>query len=218
MLKEIQDLPQPLGMAVLWLSYALCVTAMLPGTPFNLGAGYLYGFGMGGCVALLGGLAGALGAFWLGRFLVREWATERMQSEKKFKALDKALQTNAFQVVFLMRLSPILPFPLLSYIFGVTQIDVNLYITGTLIGMIPSTFLETYLGQEMASLSEALHNPQPESTYWLILVSFATLFSLVFVSFLAHRALNSALSFEDNNHSDIFPKRPRLLLTTPQSL
>tara|TARA_R110002050_G_scaffold110739_4_gene223206 strand:- start:1215 stop:1508 length:294 start_codon:yes stop_codon:yes gene_type:complete len=39
--------------------------------------------------------------------------------------------------VFLMRLSPLLPFPLVSYVFGISQVGFGNYILGSTAGLIP---------------------------------------------------------------------------------
>jgi hypothetical protein len=52
---------------------------------------------------------------------------------------DISLQNSLTQntLVFLMRLSPLLPFPLLSYVFGISQVNFFDYVIGTLAGLIP---------------------------------------------------------------------------------
>lgn len=45
-----------------------------------------------------------------------------MDSKPKMKAVDFAIQKNGFYIVFLTRLSPLFPFPLLNYGFGATMV------------------------------------------------------------------------------------------------
>jgi uncharacterized membrane protein YdjX (TVP38/TMEM64 family) len=192
-LRYVESLPTALGAVCLSTTYALFVTCMLPGTPFNLGAGFLYGLGLGAPVAICGGGFGALGAFLMGRFLVREWAEEKMRKDKRFRAIDRAIMRNGFNVVFLMRLSPVLPFPLLSYIFGVSKIHWMEYATATFLGILPATIIETYLGSELTGLTETFNHSQPTSYTWIIAITVATFVSLGFVSYISHQALRNAM-------------------------
>lgn len=71
-----------------------------------------------------------------------------MQKIKKyphFQAIDRAVSQAGFKIVFLTRLSPIFPFNLLNYAFGVTQVSLKDYIYGS-VGMIPGTLLYVYIG------------------------------------------------------------------------
>lgn len=192
----VQSMPTFLGVIVMACSYTLAVTFMLPGTPFNFGASYMFGFALGAPIAVFGAFFGASGAFLMGRFLVRDWAEEKMHSDRRFRALDRAIKKNGVNLVFLMRLSPIMPFPLLSYIFGVTQIRWQDYCLGTFFGLLPATVIEAYLGQEIKGLGEALNHEHSSSLYWIAFVVIATLVSLGFVSYISHQALSSAMAEE----------------------
>ena len=41
----------------------------------------------------------------------------------KWRAIDKSIAREGFKVVLLLRLSPLLPFALSNYIYGVTSVD-----------------------------------------------------------------------------------------------
>jgi uncharacterized membrane protein YdjX (TVP38/TMEM64 family) len=49
-------------------------------------------------------------------------------------------------MVALLRLSPLLPFNLSNYLYGVTKISFWPYVAASWVGMIPGTFLYVYLG------------------------------------------------------------------------
>jgi hypothetical protein len=55
----------------------------------------------------------------------------------KYRKLDRAIAEDGWQVVVLMRLSPIVPFNLQNYALGVTDIPFMQYLTATLIGIAP---------------------------------------------------------------------------------
>ena len=56
----------------------------------------------------MGAILGGLG----GRYVLRRWASSLVDKSAKFQALDQALTDKAFLLIFLVRLSPVMPFGL----------------------------------------------------------------------------------------------------------
>eukprot|EP01133_Synstelium_polycarpum_P015964 gene15964-18979_t len=90
--------------------YSVSLIFCFPGTPINLAAGYLLGFSSGSIATVIGCDLGAVISFFLGRFLTREWAERKIKSSKKYSLLDNAVAKNGFLIIFLLRLSPVIPF------------------------------------------------------------------------------------------------------------
>lgn len=137
----------PLAGAGLYL-FAVTVAAVLfmPGSVIAMSAGFIYGLPVGAGLAIAGLTSGALAAFVAGRSLVRDWVFNRMQSNPKLAALDRAVYDKSFLIVALTRLSLILPFNVLNYVYGVTGVKKLPYILGTAVGMLPAAVLWTYVG------------------------------------------------------------------------
>ena len=57
-----------------------------------------------------------------------------------FAAIDAAIGKESFKVVLLLRLSPLLPFALSNYLYGLTSVDLGPYVLGSWLGMLPGTF------------------------------------------------------------------------------
>src|SRR4029079_8232264 len=85
-------------------------------------------------------------AFLLGRYLARSKVDEAAKHHAKFAAMDKAIAERGWKVVALLRLSPLIPFNLSNYLYGVTKIDFWPYLAASWVGMLPGTFLYVYLG------------------------------------------------------------------------
>lgn len=64
----------------------------------------------------------------------------------KFRSIDKAIGVEGFKIILLLRLSPIFPFALSNYLYGVTSVDFWEYMAGTLIGFFPGTLAYVYGG------------------------------------------------------------------------
>ena len=75
-----------------------------------------------------------------------------MKSYPKFLALD-AIKKEGLKLMFLLRLSPIIPFNVLNYFMGVTGISVKDFLFGGL-GMIPGTIVYVYIGTTLGNISD----------------------------------------------------------------
>jgi uncharacterized membrane protein YdjX (TVP38/TMEM64 family) len=94
--------------------------------------------------------------------------------------------------VFLTRLSPVLPFNLLNYAFGLTAVPLRTYVLASWIGMLPGTIMYVYLGSAAKSVADLLSGKTPRSTgepILFVLGLAATVAATVLVTRRARRAL-----------------------------
>lgn len=147
--KAFSDYVQTLGAlgVVLFIAvYALATVLFLPGWIFTVSAGLIYGVVGGTAVALAGATIGATLAFLCGRYLVRERVKAATKGNKKFEAIDAAIGDQGWKIVGLLRLSPLIPFNLSNYFYGVTAVGFLPYLIASAVGMLPGTLLYAYLG------------------------------------------------------------------------
>jgi uncharacterized membrane protein YdjX (TVP38/TMEM64 family) len=85
-------------------------------------------------------------AFLAARFLGRHRVRAILAKSRKFAAIDKAVSEEGGKIVILLRLSPLVPFNVQNYLFGVTAIPFPQYVAATFVGIIPGTALFVYLG------------------------------------------------------------------------
>lgn len=126
--------------------YALATVLFLPGWIFTVAAGLVYGVAGGTAVALAGAIIGSTLAFLCGRYLVRKRVEAATKGNQKFAAIDKAVGEQGWKIVGLLRLSPIVPFNLSNYFYGVTAVGFWPYVLASAVGMLPGTLLYAYLG------------------------------------------------------------------------
>lgn len=134
-----------LGGAAFMLIYIIATLAFLPGSVLTLGAGVVFGVVLGSIYVFIGATLGAIAAFLVGRYLLRNWINKKIEGNQKFVAIDKAVAEEGFKIVLLTRLSPIFPFNLLNYAFGVTKVSLKDYAFAS-VGMIPGTVMYVYIG------------------------------------------------------------------------
>ncbi len=143
-----------LGIAVFVVAYVLATVGFFPGSILTLGAGFAYGVGAGTAIVWIAANLGATLAFMLGRTLARNWVAMRVAANPRFAAIDRAVARDGWKIVLLTRLSPVFPFNLLNYAFGLTQVSLRDYVLGSVVGMIPGTVMYVYLGSLITNLSQ----------------------------------------------------------------
>jgi uncharacterized membrane protein YdjX (TVP38/TMEM64 family) len=177
--------------------YIVATVAFLPAFILTLGAGVLFGVWWGSVYVFIGATLGSIAAFLVGRYLARDWVAKQIAGNDKFGAIDRAVEQEGLKIVLLTRLSPIFPFNLLNYAFGVTGVSVKDYIIGS-IGMIPGTIMFVYIGSLAGSLALIGTEAQPTNStlQWTIRIFglIATIAVTVYVTQLARKALEGVES------------------------
>ncbi len=195
---QIQDLGW-WGPVAFIVTYNLATVLFIPGSVLTLGGGVIFGLWWGSIYVFVAATLGATFAFLIGRYLSRDRVVRYMEAHPKFKALDRAVSQQGLKIVFLTRLCPLLPFNLLNYALGITQVSLKDYVLGSF-GMIPGTILYVYSGSlvgDLAAINVATEstNPQASAVKWLInIVSFmATIAVTVSLTRIAQKALDESV-------------------------
>lgn len=145
----------PFGPIVFILIYIAAAVAFIPGSILTLGAGAVFGVLWGTIYVSIAATLGATAAFLIGRYLARDWVSARIAGYPRFKAFDKAVGREGWKIVGLVRLSPIFPFNLLNYAFGLTAVRLRDYFWASWLGMLPGTLMYVYLGSLGGDLARA---------------------------------------------------------------
>jgi len=173
--------------------YALSAVLFLPGAIFTIAAGLVYGIGGGTAVALAGATLGAGLAFLVARYLVRGRIEEFARKNRRFGAIDDAIGQEGWKIVGLLRLSPLIPFNVSNYFYGVTSIGFWPYLLASCVGMLPGTLLYAYLGAiGQAGLEGGKKGYSPLQWTFLGAGLLATIAVTVFVSRVAKKALRKS--------------------------
>lgn len=130
----------PAGYALFVAVYAGLEVLAIPAIPLTMSAGLLFGTVTGTIVVSISGTVAAAVAFLIARYFARERILKLVEGNKKFLAIDKAIGENGFRIVTLLRLSPLLPFSLGNYLYGLTSVKFVPYVLGSWLGMLPGTW------------------------------------------------------------------------------
>jgi uncharacterized membrane protein YdjX (TVP38/TMEM64 family) len=187
----------PAGVIVFIVAYALATVLFLPGWIFTVSAGLVYGIIGGTLVALTGAVIGATLAFLVARYLLRENIEEFAKKNPRFKAIDEAIGKNGWKIIGLLRLSPLIPFNLSNYFYGVTAVSLKAYVAISAVGMIPGTLLYAYLGAIGKAGISGEETQHSTAQYILLGVGLvATIAVTVLVSRIARNALKRSGAVE----------------------
>jgi uncharacterized membrane protein YdjX (TVP38/TMEM64 family) len=173
--------------------YVVACVMFVPGSILTIGAGVLFGVVRGSIYVSIGATLGATAAFVLGRYLMRDWVARRIERNARFRAIDDAVGREGWKIVALTRLSPVFPFNLLNYAFGLTNVSLLDYVAASWAGMIPGTVLYVYIGSLSGDLARAASRgaqTRPAGAWVLNVVGFvATLAVAIYATRIGARAL-----------------------------
>jgi uncharacterized membrane protein YdjX (TVP38/TMEM64 family) len=125
--------------------YIVAAVVMAPAAPLSMAAGVAFQ-AWGFPLVIVSATIGASLAFFIARYLMRNRVSDLVKDRPKLRAVSQAVTAEGWKIVMLLRLSPLVPFNLQNYFFGVTEIKFWHYVAATLIGIIPGTALSVYLG------------------------------------------------------------------------
>src|SRR6202171_1071995 len=151
------------GALLFGLAYIPAAVLFVPAACLPLDAGFVFVVAKGTVIVSLGSTAGAAAAFIVARTAGHDWVVGRMAGYPALDAIGRAVESEAFKVVLLTRLSPLFPFNLLNYAFGLSSVPFKTYLLASWIGMLPGTIMYIYLGSAAQSVA-ALLSGKPRRT------------------------------------------------------
>jgi uncharacterized membrane protein YdjX (TVP38/TMEM64 family) len=185
------------GIFIFIAVYAVATVLLAPGAILTIGAGFAFGLWKGFLAVSAGSTLGAALAFLVARFIAREKIEAMAKGSEKFRRIDNAIGEQGAKLVFLLRLSPVIPFNLSNYFYGLTGVRFWPYVLASWIGMMPGTFLYVYIGAAgRAAVSAAAGGEAMKHTwqYWTFMgIGFAaTIVVTIWVTKIARDALKKS--------------------------
>ena len=188
----------PIGIVGFIMLYTIWVTMLLPGLWPSMLGGFIYGQFLGTIAVFLGAFIGAEITFFLGRKIFRSWTQKRIANFPKFQAIEKAVSKEGLKLVFLTRLSPVFPFSLLNFMYGLTDVTLRDFTFG-LSGILPGTILFCGLGSVAGDIAEFNSLLSQKKDITSILISILGLLATFAVVFFVSKAANNALQEFDSS-------------------
>ena len=111
--------------------YVIGVVCLLPVFLLTIASGAVFGVVRASFFVMTASLIGALFAFLISRYLIRDIVARRIATNPKLAAIDRAVGKDGRRLVFFLRLSPVVPFVLSNYVLGVTRVRLTDFLIGT---------------------------------------------------------------------------------------
>jgi uncharacterized membrane protein YdjX (TVP38/TMEM64 family) len=183
----------PLAVGLFVVVYVGAAVLAVPGSVLTLGAGFAYGPLWGTMVVSPASVLAASVAFAIARRFGRGWIARRFEGDRRFEAIDRAIARQGFKITALLRLSPVVPYSLLNYMLGLTNVRFRHYVVGSALGMLPGTIVYVYLGSLVTTTTQLGTRP---TSGWTTTLYWAGLASAVVVLVLITRSARRSLARE----------------------
>ncbi|CAI2370597.1 unnamed protein product [Moneuplotes crassus] len=189
---------------ILILVNILITLFFLPGIFGALLCGYSYCFILnnvllvllaGTSTCFIGFSIGSIIAMYIGRYLARSCIQKIHDRNKYLRALSICFKKSGLKIMFLLRLSPLIPYNLLNYVMGVYPITIMQFSIANL-GMIPGILIYVYIGTAVSSIGALFETSNGSSILKIIMFSIGLVVAVVAIIFIiayTKRELNKAL-------------------------
>jgi uncharacterized membrane protein YdjX (TVP38/TMEM64 family) len=182
----------PWGPVLFVLLYVAAAVTLAPAFFLTVAAGAMFGVWRGSLIVFVGASLGASAVYVLGRPMSRSRLMARVTRDRRVAAVRDAVAGQGAWVMFLLRLSPLVPFNILNYALALSGVRYTDFAIA-LFGMIPAIVMYTYYGKvvgDVAALAAGVSAPRGAEYYALLMVGLvATIISTTMITRAARRAI-----------------------------
>ena len=152
-LAEVVDKASVFSWSLYVSLYAFLTLFSVPGVfVLTIASGLLFGPVLGSTLTVLGATLGASSLFLVVRYVFRDFVKQK--AGNSIQKLEKAFKKTPFIYLLFLRFLPIFPFWLVNVAPALLGMHFSLYVLGTLIGIIPGTFVFAMVGNSFAKVLE----------------------------------------------------------------
>lgn len=140
------------------LIYALVVALSIPGgAVMTIAGGFLFGVLYGTVLVVVGATLGATAIFLIAKTSLGE--TLRARAGPRVRRMEEGFRENALSYLLVLRLIPIFPFWLVNIVPALLGVGLGTYTLGTLLGIIPGSFVYASVGNGLGAVFESGGTP-----------------------------------------------------------
>lgn len=132
---------------IFFISTAFFVPGAIVST---IAGGFLFGTVMGTIYVNIGSVTGASLSFLLSRYMIGNQIQQKYSDQ--LKRFNEEIERHGHNYLFVIRITPIIPFFLTNYLAGLTKISLRKFILTTSLGMLPGSVVYTFAGQQLAEI------------------------------------------------------------------
>ena len=157
------------GGVIYGVVYTVAVLLFVPGSVLTIGAGLVFGLLWGTVIVSIASTTAAALAFLIARYVARDRVEALAKRNKRFHAIDQAIREKGWRVVALLRLSPLVPFSISNYLYGLTPVALGPYVLASWIAMLPATVLYVWIGAAGKAAADAGGGQGKSPLEWALL-------------------------------------------------
>jgi uncharacterized membrane protein YdjX (TVP38/TMEM64 family) len=139
---------------VYMLAYATATAFAFPAASIlTIAGGFLFGWLAGGAMTAIAATIGATAIFLAARTALGDVLQKK--AGPRIGRLGEGFRQNAFSYLLILRLAPVFPFFVVNIAPAFFSVPTRTFVTATLIGILPGTFVYAYLGEGIGSVLDA---------------------------------------------------------------
>jgi len=144
-----------LASAVFFLAYAVLASLSVPGAALvlTLAGGAFFGVAWGSVLVSFASSIGAVAAFLISRFLLRELVERRFPYA--IERVNTGIHADGAYYLFGLRLVPVFPFFVINLVMGLTRLPTRTFYWVSQIGMLPATIIYVNAGTQLGQIGSA---------------------------------------------------------------
>ena len=151
MLLDYVSVHQLLAIIIFMTIYTAAIAVSLPvGSLLSIGGGFLFGAILGTGMVVIAATLGATLVFLIAKTILGDLL--RPRAGPRLDKMAKGFEENAFSYLLVLRLVPLFPFWLVNVAPAFLGIGLMSYVSATLLGIIPGTFVFVSVGAGLGSI------------------------------------------------------------------
>ena len=180
-----------LGIFFFVVIYIFIVLLILPASWLSIAAGYLYGTYLGSVIVFISAFIGASISFFISKRFLSKKVLDMINKYPKLSLLETIIQKGGLKLIVLTRLSPLFPFSILNYFYGLNNITYKDF-SISLICIIPGTFLYCSVGSLLNDLSDIANLKLNNNLFTTLISIISTSLIIYFLSKYSNEIINES--------------------------
>ncbi|XP_074273164.1 uncharacterized protein LOC141596812 [Silene latifolia] len=168
----VETFRPPVLAAILFAANALLPVLLLPSLPFKWVAGMTFGYGFGFLLIMAAETIAVSLPYFIANHLflprLKKWLDNHPREASIIGLAGDGDWFHQFRAVALIRVAPF-PYVLFNYTAVATGVEYSPYLAGSLLGIIPETFVAIYSGILIRTVAEAMEDHTPVSKRHILL-------------------------------------------------
>ncbi len=140
--------------------YVLAAITLAPAFLLTFSSGAVFGLWRGTALTYVGAVLGASAVYGLAAPLARSRLLRWIDRDPRVAATRRAVVKDSAWIMFLLRLSPLVPYNLLNYALSLSGVSFRDYLLAS-VGMIPAIIMYAYYGKVAGDVTRNLAGVTP---------------------------------------------------------